>query len=325
MTKRIVVIRQRPSIGDCLLLGPLIRELKNRYPESQLSVITDDNYMGGGLVRVFKGIPGVDRVECIDSKDWTTSLNIQIDRELSGARIKPDPYTVSHADKVYICNADFMVFERQFRGDPPYGIAEFWLRHHGLYREGMDLLPRFVPSPEVDAEAESWLAERNPANKPVLGMVLRAGDPVRDWNFGGKAQDVILAAHTMGLLPMTIDPIAHLDSKYAISLIGKPIDFVAAVIARCRMVLTPDTGLLHLAQAVGTPQVALWGIMRPELRVAGYDCLVVPEQSLGYCKEPHDLANCRCHWKFQQWSCLRRITLPMIVNGIEKVMRCQRS
>jgi len=323
MKKRIVIIRQRPSIGDCLLLGPMIQEVKKRNPDCHLTVVTDETYMGGGLVRIFKGIPGVDRVECIDSKEWTTPLNTLIDPSLRGARLDPKPYTVAKADKVYDCNADFMNYEREYRGDPPTGIAEFWLRHHQLYREGVNLLPTFQIDPEVQAEADAWLAEKNPTNKPIIGIVLRAGESPRDWNFNNKASDVMMSVHTKGFLPLTIDSVSYVYSPFAVNLVGKPIDFVAAVVARCKLVLTPDTGLLHLAQAVLTPQVALWGIMRPELRVAGYDCQVVPEHSLGYCQTHNELKYCQCSWKFQQWSCMRKITLRMIIDGIEKALKKQ--
>src|SRR5205809_730056 len=123
---RIALIRQRPSIGDVLLLGPLIREIKRTYPGSHLTVITDPTYISGALVTAFEGIPGIDRIDQILARDWTTESNKLIDPSLRFADTEP-PYTVSRADKVFDCNAAFMQFERDFNGKTPYGISEFWL------------------------------------------------------------------------------------------------------------------------------------------------------------------------------------------------------
>ncbi len=315
-----VIIRQRPSIGDCLLLSPLVSQLKRKYLDNQVTVITDDRYLGGALPLIFQGIPGVDRIECIDSREWTTALNQQIDPLLFGAAVDPPPYTVETADLVLDCNADFMQFERDYNGMTPYGIARFWLEHHKLYDPNVNLLPKYTVSDEKDAEVQAWLAEKNPENKPIVGIVLRAGMWARDWDYDGMSGRVADWLYTKGYLPVSIDFIKPLSNKYAVSCIGKQLDFVAALLKHCKLILTPDTGLLHLAQAVDTPQVALWGIMPPELRVKGYNCIVVPKKSLGYCQTPEELKSCQCQWRFQQWSCLRRITFPMIIAGLEEAL-----
>lgn len=317
---RVVVIRQRPSIGDCLLLGPLLREIKTQYPKCTLTVITDPTYMGGALLRVFRGIPGIDRIESIPATEWTTKRNAEIQPDLTFAAQSPFPPTVSKANRVFDCNADFMFYEREQGENASYGIAEFWLRHHKLYRPGMDLMPVYSVSAEAKAWAENWLAEQG-LTSPV-GIVLRAGAAPRDWNSNGKASLLCDWMHTRGLEPLTIDPIQKSSSIYARSLIGQPLDHVAAVIEKCKLLVVPDTGLLHLAQAVGTPTVALWGIMPPELRVAGYNTVVVPKRCLGVCL-PEERCP-QCSWKFQRWSCPRRITITHIIDGVEEALRANR-
>jgi hypothetical protein len=276
--------------------------------------------MCGALPTIFGGIPDVDRIECIDPQDWTTEGNRWLEARLYGASTTDLPYSVKSADIVYDCNSAFIEFERQYQGNPPYGIAEFWLKHHKLYDESVSLLPRYNVSPEKALEVEQWLSTNNPQGKPMVGIVARAGDPVRDWDYGNKSGLIADWLYTSGYLPIGIDSYKRLESPYAVSCIGHRLDFVAALLAKMRLVLTPDTGLLHLSQAVETPTVALWGIMPPELRVKGYGCLVVPKQSLGVCKTQDELRNCDCKWKFQQWSCLHRLTLNMIISGLEEAL-----
>ncbi len=313
-TTSIILIRQRPAFGDALLIGPLIRALKNHIPDSRLTVLTDSTYMSGALPLIFKGIPHVDRVECVSSMEWTTDSNKQVDPILNAAG--PDvPFSVIHSDVVLDCNGGYMAFEREHNGDIPYGIQEFWLRHYGYFHEGLDLRPHWNIPDKAKQAVDQWLQEINPQHKPIVSMVLRAGDRIRDWNFSKHSTDIADWLHTKGFFPIGIDPHIPLKSMYGGSCIGRQLDFVAALLERCKATLTPDTGLLHLAEAVGTPTVALWGIMRPELRVAGYNCHIVPSKSLGQCDDP----NCACcRWKFQQWSCVHKITLPMILAGLRE-------
>jgi len=50
----------------------------------------------------------------------------------------------------------------------------------------------------------------------------------------------------------------------------------AALIEQMAVMICPDSGLLHLSVAVGTPTVALFGPIPPQLRTAGYPhCQVV--------------------------------------------------
>lgn len=311
MGKKLVLIRQRPSIGDCLLLGPVIKEIKARHRFSHLTVITDPNYMGGGLVDVFKGMSDyVDRIEAIDSNEWTTDSNLAIDPQLGGAH-GPCPPTVENADKVFDCNGAFMQYERDHGGTPPLGITDFWLNHFELDRRNVDRLPFYKLSPTVKAESYNWFPMN--VNRQRVGMVLRAGDPVRDWNINDRASVLADWLHTSGYEVVTFDPILKTGSQYARACIGKQLPFVAGVMATCDLIVTPDTGLLHLAQAVGVKTLGLWGIMPPDLRVKGYDTTIIPREPRGKCQNQ----NCRqCNWRFQQWSCLSKLSIRDIQEGI---------
>lgn len=313
---KIVVIRQRPAFGDALLLQPLLKAIREKYANGHITVVTDPDYMGGALSIMFEAMDEVDRVEYVPSLEWTTEENKVVDPVLYAAG-KDIPYTVTKADILFDCNAAFIQFERQYnnRNPPPYGIAEFWLRHFDLYTPETDILPHYTPNKSCIEVVNQWKVDNN-ISKPMIGIVLRAGDAIRDWDFNGLSTQVADWLHTSGYVPVGIDPIKTLPSMYGYSCVGKKLDYVAALLQQCKVVLTPDTGLLHLTQAVGTPTVALWGIMEPKLRVQGYNCKVVPEQSLGYCDDKRECITCRR--SSQQWSCLKRIRLPMIINALQE-------
>lgn len=309
---KIVLVRQRPSIGDCLLLSPVIRELKIKYPNSELVVITNNQYMAGALNAVFAGIEGVDRVESISPYVWTTASNKAVDSTLAAVN-GADPLSVASADLVLDANGGFILLERDHAGTPPYGISEFWLKHFNLYVGNMSILPEYHVPAWAKTEVDAWLPNGN-----YVGIILKSGHICRDWDYGNKSARIADWLYTRGITPIGIDPVMAIDSDYAISCIGKRLPFVAEVIRRCKFVLTPDTGMVHLAQAVGTRTVSMWGIMPPILRTKGYDTITIPENSRGVCgKENY---NCECQWPFQRWSCMRRITLTDIIQGCEKAL-----
>jgi ADP-heptose:LPS heptosyltransferase len=63
----------------------------------------------------------------------------------------------------------------------------------------------------------------------------------------------------------------NLNPSRVINLMGTTsIRVVAALLARARLAVTLDSGLLYVAQAVNTPAVSLWGTHAPVMRI-GYD------------------------------------------------------
>lgn len=304
---RIALIRQQPSIGDALLLSPLIREIKAAHPRSHLTVITDPMYLGGALPKIFAGLPGVNRVDQVSGFEWRPDLPQEV------------PYSVRSADLVLNCNTAFLDFEGAHGGAPPCGIAEFWLRHFDRWREGVDMRPAFNVSEAQKRLVEAWLGERGIFETgKLVGVVMQSGAPARDWDFHGMSARVCDWLHCAGYKPITIDLTKQSESIYAIPCVGQQIDFIAALLSYCTAVVTPDTGLLHLAEAVGTKTVAIWGIMDPRLRLLNYNTTLVPDRSLGYCTGSEE-RSCQC-WKLQRWSCLRRVLLSHIVNGMEAAL-----
>lgn len=310
-----MVIRQRPSMGDALLMGPLIRCIKAQHPKSTLTVVTDGLWMSGALMDVFEHLPGVDRVESVPAMEWTTDRHKQLEPALQCA-VGDTPVSVQRANLIFDCNSAYIEFERSHNGHPPYGISEFWVKHFGYDCE--NYLPNYTVGLEDIRKAMGWVVEHG-IDRPIVGVVLRAGHVARDWNFNGLADNICSWLHTSGYQPVTIDPVVTTYQPHTLSFVGKPIREVAAFLRHCILVITPDTGLLHLAEAVGTPTAALWGIMEPDLRLKGYNTTVIPAQSLGVCGE-REQSSCQCTWKFQQWSCLRRLRPTIIIDALQETL-----
>jgi ADP-heptose:LPS heptosyltransferase len=295
-------------MGDCILLQPFIRELsKHHNGKAHITVVTDNQWGAGVAPRIFRAMPEVNAVESVATEIWTTQSNRDVDpmARLAGNNV---PHSVKTADAVYDCNGNFIKFERDWQGEPPFGIAEYWLKLYNLPSE--DCLPKL----QFDADYGIKWSQKHAIKTPLIGFVLKSGSPIRDFNLE-RMRGLIEWAHTSGYRCATIDPSLKFEIPYVIPIIGEPIDKVASMMMRMRLIVTPDTGIMHLAQAIGVPTVSLWGIMEPKLRVQGYDSIAVPRESLGVCNDP----GCKqCGWKFQQWSCMNRITPTMVIGAIEE-------
>jgi len=91
---------------------------------------------------------------------------------------------------------------------------------------------------------------------------------------------------------------------------------LVGILGRARWVLAPDTGVIHLARALGTPTLALFGPVNPE--VWGYAeprhrSLVAP-QSCSFC------AQRRCPRRQDPGRCLAAIPAPAVVNALRELV-----
>ena len=80
---------------------------------------------------------------------------------------------------------------------------------------------------------------------------------------------------TGGRLPILDDrhyPLTlPLAASRAINLTGRlTVTDLCAVMAACQVVVAPDTGTLHLGEALGVPTIGYFTMVPPEVRSAGY-------------------------------------------------------
>jgi lipopolysaccharide heptosyltransferase II len=119
---------------------------------------------------------------------------------------------------------------------------------------------------EEAAQAEALLSG---LRRPVVAACVGSSCPARQW-FPGPTADVLNAlaerAHGSAVLLGTgADAafgaaVARAARGSVRDLIGRTsLRQLAAVLARCSLAFGPDSGALHLAAAVGTPVVSLWG------------------------------------------------------------------
>ncbi|MDH7568545.1 MAG: lipopolysaccharide heptosyltransferase II [Armatimonadota bacterium] len=139
-------------------------------------------------------------------------------------------------------------------------------------------LTRIFPSLEDEAAVESFVLQHHlDPTRPMVGIHVGTGDnaPVRRWpprRFARLADALVeefgaqvVFTGSSGEVPL-VEEARSAMSHHAASAAGRlTLPQLAALIARCSLFVSADTGPLHMAAAMRVPVVGLYGPNTPEL------------------------------------------------------------
>jgi lipopolysaccharide heptosyltransferase II len=131
--------------------------------------------------------------------------------------------------------------------------------------------PRLTPPPAAVAEARAVLGQ---AERPLIGIHASGGRPSKQWHldrFASVARTLassrdatIVLTGAAGDRPLVDEVKRHLSGARIIDACGPmSLPALAALLAELDVLITSDSGPMHLAAAVGTPLVALFGPASP--------------------------------------------------------------
>jgi heptosyltransferase-3 len=273
--QRLLVIRGG-AVGDVILTLPALRALRQAFPHATLEV------MGNPSRMVLAQHPCYTE-HYTDLEQWDLyrlfSPNARISERLSAYLRAFD------AIIAYLPTRDetFARHLRQFCTGyvsvwPPHPPEGVHVTEH-LLRPVVDLLPRpYDPKPWVYIDAAAVEAAETfwrTAGLPVTGVVglhPGSGGAHKLWPLAGW-QAVLAWAARRGVPCLVISGPA--EAERVATLLQDPslppwpcarqmpLSHVAALLARCQVVLGHDSGVTHLAAAVGTTPLALFGPTDP--------------------------------------------------------------
>ena len=119
-----------------------------------------------------------------------------------------------------------------------------------------------------------WRAACSPS-RPLLAIVPRSSNPHRNWTLEGLARVIDVAGGDLGLQPVLLGGesadevrdgqrlcgLCALPPRVAL---GGTLRELAGRLGASDLVLAPDTGPLHMAVALGTPTIGLYGYTDPK-------------------------------------------------------------
>jgi len=281
---RILVIKLKQP-GDVLVSSPVLAALKEAWPHSKVSYLVPK-----GTEEMIADHPLLDQVYVAERRGGTWSRTLAFLRELRRARFDL-VLELSGGDRGAISARITGAQERLGFG---YGGRAFWhrfcftrllppppLRMH-LVEHNLEILralgiepraPRlqFFLKPEVETSIQELLASHSLSPKKFVVMHPGAGWRFKCWTPEGYARVIEVLQVTTNLkvvltgskAPHEQELVAAIlkESRSApINLVGRlTLKELGALIAQARFFFGVDSAPMHLAAAVGTPAVALFG------------------------------------------------------------------
>ncbi|HJV35782.1 glycosyltransferase family 9 protein [Geomonas sp.] len=263
--KRVLLVRPG-GIGDAVLLVPAIRALQNAYPEAEITVLAERRNAA-----VFSLCPGLDRVLLYDQGDLFQVLgggyDLVIDTEqwhrLSAVvcRLARPQLSIGFAT-----NARKRLFSHRIPyAHDRYEAESFFdlLAPLGIERPASLETPFLVVPAEAAARAKALLGD---IERPRVAFFPGASIAERRWG-AERFRQVADHLALRGLLPVVVGGGEDAEEgEYivkrcgGINLAGKTsLVETAAVLARSLLLVSGDSGVLHLAVGLGVPTVSLFG------------------------------------------------------------------
>ncbi len=279
-----ILIVRFSAIGDILLITPLLRAIRARYPGARIAVLTKERYAPllshNPHVSEVLGVGPDEGVRAIAERirgvRYTHLLDLHGNlRSHALRRLAPGPWR-SYA-KRWVERTVLITTKRDLY-QPVKPVAERYFEAAGdlgVLPDGGP--PDFFLGEEADQRAAGLLSDLGlGADRPIVAMAPGAAHATKRWPEEHWAELVRRITPTGADVVLVggpddaelADRIAKLAGASAASLAG-PLDLqeTGAVIRRAEVLISGDTGVMHMATGVGTPVVGLFG---PTVRQFGF-------------------------------------------------------
>ncbi len=321
--KTIVIFNHR-HLGDALGSFPAILAMRTRWPHARIVCVAAalplNLFEGAGLAdklivqeRNLRGtlrtLAQVRREKPDVAVCFSSTFRVVMMAGLSGARVRAGFAPTKHTFTLNL--------KVPWDGLQSTALDQEMARTLGAPAAQTDYVGLLQITDDERAVAARWLRDKNVgANKPLVGLNMGASVERRRWsmrNFAavanelsGQAQIIVFGG------PGDLAMIEELKTLVRTPLFVAAGEFSprqsAALIERCATFITGDTGPLHLAMAVDTPIVALFGIVPAALRMVPNRGHIALEHN-AVCQQ---LPLAKCVFE-QHCSCLAAITPTEVV------------
>jgi ADP-heptose:LPS heptosyltransferase len=225
--------------GDMLLATPIFKALKERFPGSHITVYTAPH-----LAVIIKGNPYIDVITCKVPSWFKFDKIVHLDY----IKLPSDLHIID----AFAINARIPVVDKKpfiYIGEEHHREAQRFFDTFNLTKDDLTIAVNMGPTwPE-----RMWIKER----------YLEAADYFKR-HYNAKF--------------IELGQFEGMGMGLGIDLTGKTsIRQTAAILKKCKLLLCVDSFVLHLASAVDTPTIGLFGCTNPKQRLAFNDISIAPD------------------------------------------------
>ena len=271
------------SIGDLILTTPLLRAIRTRHPDARISFVVRED-----MAETLRNNPRIDELitwrrdsrlqglaATLRRRNWTHRLDLhgsmrsRLLRQLVGGSWTGYPK--------HRLRRQLLITTHGRRGGRLGPVAErYFAAARDLDVTPDGLPPEFFPTESAAASAASLLAKRSLGEeRRVVALAPGAAHFTKRWP---PHHWIALAARLAPAFDVVIvggpaerEVAAEIEAAaggHGVSAAGQfTLDGTAALLQRAAVLVAGDTGVLHLATAVGTPVVGLYG---PTIEAFGF-------------------------------------------------------
>jgi heptosyltransferase II len=325
---RILIIRMS-SLGDIILTQPIAEELRRMFPEAEICLVTKPQW--AELIRLF----GLDiRVMPLETSirwylrilgtrwDYVLDLQSKLASWLIRLLVRGRKAVYNNQRTLRLRIASGKERQKALSVIDMYYSALRKLFKGKFEDRKAYLTPRLVVS-DKDRQAYGYL--RAVPDKKLVALFIGAAHvtkiyPLEQWRefirlsrneynlvLAGGNDDVFIGRQLASEFPGIVDLCGKLDLRQ-----------LADFIARCDAVISGDSGPMHMAAALGRPQIAIYGGTHPRLGFppfnskakilcADLDCQPCSLHGLERCPQKH-------------FNCMRSITPEMLYNTLNDLL-----
>jgi ADP-heptose:LPS heptosyltransferase len=268
-TNRILICRPNHRLGNLLLVTPILQEVIKMFPRSKIDLLVQ----GDVAPLIFKNYDNIDRIIELPSKpikylivyifEWLSIWRHRYDLVIN---VVPNSSSGKIATKIVKC-------KNRLFGDEISGISAFTDMHMArrpVYnlRYVMNSLAIDSPIAPMDlklgpmeiATGQRILKRLLRNEKKTIGLFTYATRrkccPISWWQeFYKKLRTEYHDFNIIEILP--ISKISQLDFK-VVSFYSENVREIGSVIANTSVFIAADSGIMHLADAAGTPTIGLF-------------------------------------------------------------------
>jgi heptosyltransferase-2 len=339
--KRILIVRT-DRIGDVLLSTPVIKALRVQYPQAYIAMMVSPYAKD-----IVEGNPYLDEVVIYDKdgrhKSWISSvrfaLGIKKKRFDLAVVLHPTnrvhlvtffagiPRRIGYDRKLGFLLTDRIKHTKQYgeKHESEYNLD--LLRCLDIYPQDRDL---FMPiRPESEEQVEGLFKQKGiKESDGLLALHPGASCPSKIWpnerfaevsdrlidNYGFKVL-IIAGPRDMALAESVIKHMRH----PAVNLAGKTsVSQLASVLKRCRLFISNDSGPVHIASAVGTPVISIFGRNQKGLSPKRWGPLGIKDKVL---HREVGCIECLAHNCAKGFICLKAITVEDVLRLADSILR----
>ncbi len=273
-----ILVIKPGAIGDLLQLTPVLRALKALYPASRITLITGSRASSA----LFRNNPHVQETLVYEKRGehrsavsflrlWAELRKRRFDLVLNFQRSNLKIWLLAAA--AFPCRV--LVYHRSDR--PGLHAVKNYLETIeplGISAASLDLGLELFPGPEDRSFADTVLTGFKSETKPLIALNPGASHAVNRWDTAQFAELANLLTDRLGAKLVLIggkedealaEAVLRNMRSPALVLTGKTTLLqLGAVLEQCDILVTGDTGPMHVATAFGTRVAALFGAADPD-------------------------------------------------------------